>query len=135
MQIYLDFRSGTPLYLQIVDQIKNLITRGKLKPGDQLPPIRELAADLRVNFNTIARAYRILDKTGMLSTQHGRGTYILEPPSANDADDLPSDPLEALTRHYLAEAVYLGYTFEEISTTFERHLAMHQQGKKVRPEP
>ena len=131
MTIKLDFRSAKPIYAQIVDQIKHMIASGELKPGDQLPPVRELAADLQVNFNTIARAYRMLDEAGTLSTQHGRGTYILEPPFANDADDLPSDPLEALTRHYLAVAIHLGYRLKEVSAAFERTLASHQKGDQT----
>jgi GntR family transcriptional regulator len=129
MPIKLDFRSGKPIYVQIVDQIKHMIASGELKPGDQLPPVRELAADLQVNFNTIARAYRILDEAGILSTQHGRGTYILETVSVHDADRLRSESLEALTRRYLAEAVNLGFTLEELTAAFERYLTKHQEEK------
>ena len=67
MQIELDFRSGIPIYVQIMDQIKHLIASGALRPGDQLPTVRQLAADLRVNFNTVARAYRMLDDAGIIS--------------------------------------------------------------------
>ena len=57
MQLTLDFRSGAPIYVQVVDQIKHLVATGALKPDDQLPTVRQLATELRVNFNTIARAY------------------------------------------------------------------------------
>jgi GntR family transcriptional regulator len=76
MNLELDFRSGIPIYLQVVDRIKEMIANGRLKPGDQLPTVRALALELRVNFNTVARAYRILDENGIISTQQGRGTYI-----------------------------------------------------------
>ncbi len=81
MNIQLDFRSGQPIYLQIVEQIRKLVAGGELKQGDQLPTVRQLATELRVNFNTVARAYRLLDEAGLISTQQGRGTYIWEAPS------------------------------------------------------
>ncbi|MFC2063572.1 GntR family transcriptional regulator, partial [Chloroflexota bacterium] len=61
MPFKLDFRSGIPIYTQVVEHIRQEILNGDLKPGDQLPTVRRLAQDLRVNFNTIARAYRLLD--------------------------------------------------------------------------
>ena len=76
--IPIDFRAGSPIYIQIVEQIRQQVASGELKPDDQLPTVRQLASELRVNFNTIARAYRILDEAGLISTQQGRGTYILE---------------------------------------------------------
>ncbi len=81
MLISLDFRSGQPIYVQIIEQIRQMVAAGELKPGDQLPTVRQLATDLRVNFNTVARAYRLLDEAGLISTQQGRGTYIWEIPS------------------------------------------------------
>jgi len=78
MHLQLDFRSGSPIYLQIVEQVRRLLISGELQPGDQLPTVRQLAAELRVNFNTVARAYRMLDEARLISTQQGRGTYILD---------------------------------------------------------
>ena len=62
MQIEIDLTSKIPIYVQLIDQIKHLIALGVLKPDDQLPTVRQLATDLRVNFNTVARAYRLLDE-------------------------------------------------------------------------
>jgi GntR family transcriptional regulator len=62
MQIKIDLISKVPIYVQIIDQIKHMIATGVLRPDDQLPTVRQLATDLRVNFNTIARAYRMLDE-------------------------------------------------------------------------
>lgn len=126
MQIELDFRSGIPIYVQIMDQIKHLIASGALRPGDQLPTVRQLAADLRVNFNTVARAYRMLDEAGIISTQHGRGTYILEEPEHNH-DQLRKDALEGLTRHYLAEAISLGFTPGEVHELMEKFITVWKQ--------
>ena len=119
MPIQLDFRSEQPLYLQIVEQVRQMIAAGELKPGDQLPTVRQLAADLRVNFNTVARSYRILDEAGMISTQHGRGTYVWEAPSAEISQRMRRQSLEEMTRRFVQEARRLGYSAGEIQQTFE----------------
>ena len=122
MEISLDFRSGIPIYVQIMDQIKHQIAGGALQPGDQLPTVRQMATDLRVNFNTIARAYRMLDEAGIISTQHGRGTYILAETSAEDSTPLRRQALEELTQRYLEEAARLGFSTQEVASLFEASL-------------
>ena len=129
MQIELDFRSGIPIYVQIMDQIKHLIASGALRPGDQLPTVRQLAADLRVNFNTVARAYRTLDEAGLISTQHGRGTYILTPLNSENAALIRQEALESLTQRYLAGAARLDFRPDEVSSEFEKQLTCWQGGK------
>ena len=76
MQITIDLESGVPIYTQIVDRIKQMVVSGQLAAGQQLPTIRQLAADLRINYNTVGRAYLLLDQEGVISTQQGRGTYV-----------------------------------------------------------
>jgi GntR family transcriptional regulator len=120
--IHLDFRSGTPIYTQIVEQVKQQVLSGELKPGDQLPTVRALALELRVNFNTVARAYRLLDEAGIISTQQGRGTYILEVPPPERTDKLRQQALQALTRDYLNEVLRLGCSPDEISQTLKEQL-------------
>ena len=120
--IHLDFRSGIPIYTQIVEQVKQQVVSGELKPGDQLPTVRALALELRVNFNTVARAYRLLDEAGIISTQQGRGTYILEVPPPERTDKLRQQALAALTRDYLSEALRLGCDPDEISKTLKEQL-------------
>jgi GntR family transcriptional regulator len=127
MQIYLDFRSGIPIYVQIIEQIKHLIATGELLPGDQLPTVRQLANDLRVNFNTIARAYRILDDAGVISTQHGRGTYILMPRSDEAVERMRNQALDSLTRQYLAKAARLAYSPDEIDGLMNKYLLEWKQ--------
>jgi GntR family transcriptional regulator len=109
-EIRLDFRSGEPLYLQIVRQIEQLVVKGSLKMGDQLPTVRELATELRINFNTVARAYRVLDENRLISTQRGRGTYIWEEPSEETMKQIRKISLEELTINYVKEIQRLGYT-------------------------
>ncbi len=114
MNLEIDFRSGIPIYLQVVERIKDRLAAGRLKPGDQLPTVRSLALELRVNFNTIARAYRILDEAGIISTQQGRGTYILEAPPEEVAEHMRQKAVEELTRRYLADAERLNVPPEEL---------------------
>ena len=123
MNLEIDFRSGIPIYLQVVERIKQLIAGGKLKPGDQLPTVRALALDLRVNFNTIARAYRMLDESGIISTQQGRGTYILEVPPPEVTESIRQKSLQTLTSHYLADAFRLGSGPEEITKIIQKQVA------------
>jgi GntR family transcriptional regulator len=122
MQIQIDFRSGQPIYIQIVEQIRRMVASGELKQGDQLPTVRQLATELRVNFNTVARAYRLLDEAGLISTQQGRGTYIWESPSPEKIERLRHQELESLTRRYLLEARRLNFSPPEIQAAFEHVL-------------
>jgi len=110
----IDFRSGLPIYTQIVNQIQAQVASGLLKPDDQLPTVRALAEELRVNFNTVARAYRILDEARIISTQQGRGTFITEKPPPNVSEKLRRETLEALTRRYISEAMRLEFSKSEI---------------------
>ena len=110
----LDFRQHEPIYSQIVAQVKQFISASVLKPGDQLPTVRQLAADMRVNFNTVARAYRILDEEGVISTQQGRGTFILDLPHPDDQNQLRREKLERLVGDLVHEARRLGYASEEV---------------------
>ena len=107
--VELNFRSGEPIYVQIADQFERQIADGELNPGDQLPTVRELANELEVNFNTVARAYRILDERGAISTQQGRGTYVIEAGASGRAT------LEKIASRFAAQAYRLGYEPEEVA--------------------
>lgn len=122
MQIQIDFRSEHPIYVQIVEQVEQMIATGELQPGDQLPTVRQLATDLRVNFNTIARAYRMLDESGLISTQQGRGTYIWEKPSEEASQQLRRHGLRELAQRYVDEAQRLGYSPDEVVEAFKERV-------------
>lgn len=113
--LQIDFRSGLPIYTQIVNQVQSQVVAGVLKPGDQLPTVRALAEELRVNFNTVARAYRLLDEARIISTQQGRGTYITEIPPPKVTAQLRKESLEALTHRFISEAMHLDFSKAEIS--------------------
>lgn len=78
MILQINYKSGKPVYLQVVDQIKAAAASGALKTGEALPSIRPLAEELRVNRNTIAKAYSELESLGIVETQPGRGCYLKE---------------------------------------------------------
>jgi GntR family transcriptional regulator len=135
MNLEIDFRSGLPIYLQIVLQIQEMIAAGRLLPGGQLPTVRALAMELRVNFNTVARAYRILDESGVISTQRGRGTYILELPPPHVAESMRQNALETVTYRYLLDASRLGGTPPEISRVFQDQVRKwRKSGNLTNPE-
>lgn len=122
MQFDVDLTTHTPIYLQVMGQVKHAVATGELKPGDQLPTVRQLADELDVNFNTVARAYRLLDEERIISTQHGRGSYILEPTSRQSEKKLRSQDLDALTDHFLGEAQKLGFSPRELRAQIEKQI-------------
>ena len=122
LSLQIDFRSGLPIYTQIVNQVQARVAAGLLKAGDQLPTVRALAEELRVNFNTVARAYRILDEARLISTQQGRGTYITEMPPARVSERLRRESLLALTQRYVLEAMRLGFSRPEITQSLKEQL-------------
>ena len=130
MRIDVDLTAHRPVYMQIIEQVKLAIATGSLKPGDQLPTVRQLAADLRVNFNTVARAYRLMDEEGVISTQHGRGTFILSPTSARDAKHSRQQQLALLTEHFLEEAEILGYTPKEVRALVKEQLRLWEEEQR-----
>lgn len=75
--IVIDLDSPTPLTDQIVQAIRRAIALGRVRPGGELPTVRQLAADLDVNFNTVSRAYRLLEASGLVRTSRGRGTRVI----------------------------------------------------------
>jgi len=123
----LDIHSDFPIYQQIVDQIKAQIASGALQPGDQLPTVRALATDLRINFNTVARAYRILDEERIISTQQGRGTYITDIPPAKPSKRMRREALDSLTSRYLNEVSRLGFAPDEIKQIIADQLKIRSE--------
>jgi GntR family transcriptional regulator len=78
MWLHIDPSSGTPIYRQIVDQVRQAVASGVLKPGDRLPSVRDLAVELAVNPNTIAKAYQELERDGVIETPRGRGSFVAD---------------------------------------------------------
>lgn len=129
LELALDFRSGVPIYVQLVEQIQQLVVTGKLKPGDQLPTVRQLASELRVNFNTVARAYRMLDEAGLISTQQGRGTYILDQPAEGMTERLKVETLEVQVARFLSDLERQGNDLDTVKRVIDRQINEWSDGE------
>lgn len=113
MRLHVSPKSGVPIYVQVVTQIKQLVASGRLPVGSELPTIRALAEELLVNPNTIARAYRELEQGGVVTARRGLGTVVSEsgsPLRLKERTGLLRDRVDGL----LAEASQLGFEFEEV---------------------
>ncbi len=120
--IHIDSASRVPLYAQIVEQIKAQIAAGQLTPGNQLPTIRRLATDLRINFNTVVRAYRELEREGLISTQRGRGTFVADSPEEEALAKMRDEKMELVIVTALEELFNLGYSRQEVERTIQKKL-------------
>lgn len=111
MHITIDEQDGRPVYRQVADEIKALIARGELREGAQLPPVRQIAADLGVNLNTIAVAYRELAAEGLLEIRHGAGATV----RSRRASEKTNEELRRPLRQALTSLVLAGRTRAEIT--------------------
>lgn len=123
MDLKIEPHSKVPIYIQIEEQIRAMVAAGQLRPGDQLPTIRQLATDLRVNYNTVARAYLDLDRDGVISTQRGRGTFVAGGSGEEEMARLREEKLRTILRGALEESQHLGYSPDEVAAVFHRELA------------
>jgi GntR family transcriptional regulator len=108
----LDSSTGVPFYRQIIDQVLLAVGDGRLKPGTQLPTVRQLAVDLSVNLNTVAKAYREMEIRGIVQTQQGTGTFIAARTGAKTREKRKA--LQDLVDRLLANAEALGVPMEDV---------------------
>ena len=124
MQIHITTADGVPIYLQIVNQVKYLVSSGRLVAGEEMPPIRVLADKLVVNPNTVARAYRELEAAGIVEKRRTAGTYVTDhgsPLARRERLRIITERIDAL----LVEARQMDIAFEEVVKLAERrHAAM-----------
>ena len=130
MPIRIDGHTAVPVYRQIVEAIKHQVATGELKHGQQLPTVRGLAQELQVDRNTALRAYRILDREGVISLQHGRGTFVATRPSAPPLARHRLERLGVLLNEGIARALSLGYAPEEIERAFARRMTHWQRARR-----
>ena len=131
MELRIDPDSAVPIYLQIVHTVKHQVATGRLKPGEQLPTVRELATDLRVNPNTVARAYDQLDIDNVITTQQGRGTYVRERPDDAHLARVRQEQLKAMMDGVIGKALSTGYPPEEIRQAFDAQMTRWTRQKKT----
>jgi GntR family transcriptional regulator len=122
MQIHISTAAGVPIYVQIVNQVKYLVSSGRLAAGEEMPPIRTLAEKLVVNPNTVARAYRELEAAGIVEKRRTAGTYVSDqgsPLARRERLKILTERIDAL----LAEARQMDISFEDVVKLAERRHA------------
>jgi GntR family transcriptional regulator len=112
--------TGVPVYRQLIDQVQGALASGRLKPGQQLPTVRQLAVDLAINPNTVTRAYREMEIRGLLETQQGTGTFIAEQP-AQASPGIRKQQLAQIVTEIVARAGASGFTLAELEAALKQH--------------
>ena len=122
MQVRINLRDRTPIYIQLERGLRAAIAAGRLRAGDQLPTVRQLAGDLRVNANTVARVYSELERAGVLETRRGVGSFV----SATRAQARPRRErdrrLSAFVTRLLADAEAEGFTSDDVLVALRAHI-------------
>lgn len=109
-----DPRSGVPIYLQVIEQIKRSVAVGILQAGEQLPTVKQLALDLTINPNTVAKAYRDLERDGVIETSPGRGSFVRTNGVAESAKAAASDVAREALEAAVREAKSVGLNRNEV---------------------
>lgn len=123
----LDFSTSIPIYLQIIEEFKRQLATGSLKPGDKLPSQRDLALDLKVNANTVQRAYREMEILGVVETLRGQGTFVCQDPRL--VEETKTEMLTTLIDEFVQAMNALGYTDDAIVELIQERCE-HREGKK-----
>jgi GntR family transcriptional regulator len=112
--VSIDARDATPLYAQLERGLRAAIATGRLRPGDQLPTVRQLAVDLSVNANTVARVYAELERAGVLETKRGVGSFVTATPAQAHPRRDHDRRLRAFVTRVLADADAAGFTLDDL---------------------
>lgn len=123
-----DPRSGVPIYLQLIEQVKRGVALGTLASGEQLPTVKALALELTVNPNTVARAYRDLERDGVIETSPGRGSFVRNNGTASA--ELRTDVAEPAVDNAIRTAKGLGLDSNEVRRLFARALSRWYPGEE-----
>jgi len=117
----IDTRDKTPIYAQLERGLRAAIATGRLQPGDQLPTVRQMAVDLQVNANTVARVYSELERAGVIGTRRGVGSFITATPSQAHPPRQHERRLRAFATRVLADADVAGFTIDDVLEALEAH--------------
>src|SRR5436190_24258595 len=124
MLVFLDAADATPIYAQVERSLRAAIAAGRLKPGDQLPTVRELAVELRVNANTVARVYSELERAGVFETRRGVGTFVRAGRTEARPASERAKRLRAFATRVLSEGDAHGVTADEVIAALRAHRSM-----------
>lgn len=119
--VAVDARDQTPIYAQLERGLRAAIASGRLSAGDQLPTVRQLAVDLRVNANTVARVYADLERAGVLETRRGVGSFVRATPARARPPDEHQRRLRAFVTRLLGDAAAAGFTCQELVAQINAH--------------
>jgi GntR family transcriptional regulator len=120
-------RSSIPIYQQLVDGVKEAIARGVLAPGERMPTVREMATQLSINPNTIAKAYQKLETEGVIETMRSRGTFVAGRTVMADSPEARAK-LAGLMEKVMVEAYHMGIDSDELRQLFDDSLEKWKQG-------
>jgi GntR family transcriptional regulator len=112
--VAIDPRDATPIYAQLERGLRAAIATGRLKPGDQLPTVRQLAVDLQINANTVARVYLELERAGVLETRRGVGSFVAATAARAQPARERERQLDAFVTRVLADADAAGFTLDDL---------------------
>jgi len=119
--VSIDQRDPTPLYAQLERGLRAAIATSRLRPGDQLPTVRQLAVDLQVNANTVARVYAELERSGVIETKRGIGSFIVATPEQAHPPREHERRLRAFVTRVLADADAAGFTVDDVMAALRTH--------------
>ncbi len=125
MDFNVDVASRTPIYRQLVEQIRFAIARGRLTANARLPSVRDLSRRLVINPNTVARVYTELERDGLLVTRHGLGVFVA-PPGSDLTKKVRRERLTILLDGFFTEAVLLGFTADEVRELVQDRMTQFQ---------
>jgi GntR family transcriptional regulator len=126
----LDPASGVPLYRQIIDQVLLAVADGRLKPGMQLPTVRQLAVDLSVNLNTVAKAYREMEIRGIVETHQGTGTFVAERRPERTTGERKK-ALARLVDGFLSQLTSQGFSADEVAEALIERAAGRERKERA----
>ncbi len=129
MWFHIDPSSGTPIYRQITNQVRHAIAGGTLRSGDRLPPVRDLAVELAVNPNTIARAYQDLERDGVIETFRGRGTFVATR-AVKEAGHERVERIRPVIDRLITEAYLLGVSDGDLKRMLDERLTERRLARK-----
>lgn len=127
-----EFDLNQPIYLQIIQRLCSQIMRGDYHPGDKLPSLVDAGLQFNVNHNTIARVYMEMARQGIVESRRGEGTFVTEDHSV--LDGMHHSMRDSLMENFFTEMGRLGYSTEEISTSFQEYVQRKKQGKQTTEE-
>jgi len=119
--VSIDLHDPTPIYAQLERGLRAAIATGRLRVSDQLPTVRQLAVDLRVNANTVARVYAELERAGVIETRRGIGSFVTATPQQAHPPDHHRRQLRAFVTRVIGDAAAAGFSIDDVAAELRAH--------------